>query len=770
MINNDIKRVIGVFLAVSLFLCYTPLVLSANSGTLKASAYFETGSLGDCANNGGSSSVAVSGGYNGSNYAMQVAMSTSPAWFYFNSFKNKMVAGHSYAFSAYIKLLPYNSGGTDYNTRASCLLAPYYTNTTGSTNWHEGTINTGVVLDSSLNTYQHVQIVYTYPLNGSNTYNFFMFGCSKSIAAGMSESVFSKYLIDNIEVYEVEKPVVTQSVPVNNGEMSVSSSVYVSFNTDMDEGTITNTANYKLNGSSDNISSITKQPDGSYSISFINELAEKSNYTLLLTGLKDIWGQKLSDYTLNFNTLEKNVPVILSSVPASGEYNVELNSDLVVEYDSDLDFTTINTSNITVNGRTDLIDKIVTSDLNKNYITIKFKNLVYSTYYSVLLSNIKNMMGKSLTKTISFTTIDKERVVIADLNNNIVNSAFVMNKVSKSTENDGSTKYTAEANGMLDFKNILKENTTYDISFKIKMDASTPNLKTVQVAAYYLYDTGINDIDEIATAGADDFVNCHYTYTVQAGYQFSTEYSIILRALNAGNFYLKDFKIIELNPAALLLKSYPVSGQRDVPVNSELNMVFSYGIDTAKLTASNISVKDFDDNSVAIKSILPDSEDPHKFSIILNETLKRETGYTITTNLVDTFGRIVPETISTFFTTTKYSVESFGIYENYGTASMKEITGKTLKPGEITADVYNLKNNSDVNGSAVVIIALYKDNKMIDSQFAKQEIGAGSIQMLPLTAKLTVPDLSDGNYCLKAFLWEKFDNIRPIVKEISAYE
>jgi len=373
-----------------------PCVVYAKSGTLKKSAYFDGGTYGVFTLNGGSTETLSPDGYNGSAKAVQITMTSSPAWLYLTP-TGTMEAGKTYVISAYVKLLPYNDGVTNNNVTANFVFAPYYKRTdTGAINWHEGTINSGVTLDSSLNAYQRIQMFYTYPAYGG-TYNIDMFGCGRSTIKGTSTLVMSKYLLDNIEIWQVDKPSVTSCELASDNK-----TINLSYNVDMDQSIVTSSSYYAIDGSSSNISAVEKQLDGSYKISLIEAINLNTTHTFTITGVKDEWGQLMPTYTK-----EIKPPVVTETNPANGSA-VSGVRNITVSFNNDMNDTyAMNSANYSLQGSNNTIAS-VTKITDKIY-SIGFDSILEGGKdYTFTITGLKDIKDQVLqTYTMTFSTVYK---------------------------------------------------------------------------------------------------------------------------------------------------------------------------------------------------------------------------------------------------------------------------------------------------------------------------------------------------------------------------
>lgn len=139
--------------------------------------------------------------------------------------------------------------------------------------------------------------------------------------------------------------------------------------------------------------------------------------------------------------------------------------------------------------------------------------------------------------------------------------------------------------------------------------------------------------------------------------------------------------------------------------------------------------------------------------------------YTVTLgdNVADLWGRQFADNKTAAFEVVQaepvanLEVGSFGIF-----SGAKEITDGALpESSAVSAKAANIKNNTEQRLRVNLILALYQGGAVIDARINSADIEAGAEAAL-LTAELSTPQFTDGDYSLKAFLWEGLGSLAPV--------
>lgn len=219
------------------------------------------------------------------------------------------------------------------------------------------------------------------------------------------------------------------------------------------------------------------------------------------------------------------------------------------------------------------------------------------------------------------------------------------------------------------------------------------------------------------------------------------------------DIYFDDMYFYELTAPTRLIASEPGGGEVVPAGNSSINVEFNYPIDVATLTSATVSAFGAEVSGI-------DIEEGSRVATVNFAAPLTEGRYEINFSgtIKDLFGRFIEPANVTFFVgqvVENYSFDSFDFYE--GGAKTDNI-----KPSsEIKAVVTGLTNNTGSAGKPHLFAALYKDNRLVKIGVADAALLSGEI--LPtLEVGLQTGDLSDGEYTLKAFLWESTVGIAPI--------
>lgn len=111
----------------------------------------------------------------------------------------------------------------------------------------------------------------------------------------------------------------------------------------------------------------------------------------------------------------KVLPLIVSSYPADNQSEVMLESDMVIQVNDELDFSTVNMNTITDNN-TGIIQSVVKNENEPNRFWITFNDTIkYDNSYSISMKGVKTTGGEQIAdKTFNFHTEKKEEYWLKD--------------------------------------------------------------------------------------------------------------------------------------------------------------------------------------------------------------------------------------------------------------------------------------------------------------------------------------------------------------------
>ncbi|MBR0278192.1 MAG: hypothetical protein IJQ50_07025, partial [Clostridia bacterium] len=115
-------------------------------------------------------------------------------------------------------------------------------------------------------------------------------------------------------------------------------------------------------------------------------------------------------------------------------------------------------------------------------------------------------------------------------------------------------------------------------------------------------------------------------------------------------------------------------------------------------------------------------------------------------------------------------VGELSFYKDYGTASEVKAKNTYLSSGRWTAVLKNFENLAETNQDIAVIMALYKGDELRKIVPIRRNIDEYSYIKEPITASIDVPDLSDGDYYVKGFVFENFSTLTSLVRSITVTE
>lgn len=569
-----------------------------------------------------------------------------------------------------------------------------------------------------------------------------------------------QYWIDNIKaVKQPPVPVLAGSEPADRSSVAPSGSIILDFNNDMDDTTVLNRENYLLNEKTA-ISEVVKRSSKSYMLKLDSVMRPDTEYTLSVSGLSDIYGQTLDNFSISFRTERGAEPHILSTTPSDGAYNVQLDDIMTVVFDSEMDFSTATTDQITVNGDA-YIESIMLDATNQKQIRIKFGGLDYMTGYTVSFTGIKGLSGEIMPDTaVSFTTQPMQNPVYQNCISESRDIAWPAMSVSDRntvmlslTDRDSISKpYSLEAvfgGANLDLYigdesagNILETGKYYIMSFYVK---SVPGTETTR----------------LNVVSGD---NKSYIGGVMPGSEWK-KYTVRFKAVNThfpwfrsesnGSVLLDNIKIAEAFETVIMdnAGTIPVQCARNVETEREFRLVLNNSINECSVTLNGVPA--------VISGI---KENTAVF--VPGEALEYDTVYKLQINVTDEYGRSI-ELSREFRTEPVFVTDGIKLYSGYGSENQSDITNAALVGGRITARLERLKNNSGKTARACLIVSLFRDKKMIDARFVRMELASGAELANPLYVSLDIPQtLSDGEYTLSAFLWNGFEQIAPLLKKV----
>lgn len=573
--------------------------------------------------------------------------------------------------------------------------------------------------------------------------------------------VGSSAYIDDIYLYEVPSmPELKSSIPANNSTgVQPSSTIKLVFNNDMKESSLLNISNYLIDNDR-RVVSVTRESSTSYILQLDRTMQGNTPYTLTCSNLEDTNNLVVQDFTINFTTGQGVKPAISDIIPADGSYNVALDDIMHVEFDAEMDESTLTTEYIKVNNSTDNIDSITVNRVTHDAIDIKFKNLEYEEMYTVSFRGLRNANLETMEdKTVKFTTQPEQTMIYE---NDFADSS----KISYPQISLGTTAtHISLNNDCTSAPNSLKAEfsaANEDIYY-----ADRENIKIIP-GKYYTVSFYLKALE--ATQGSFYVVNgdnASYPAIISPTTNWK-KYTVTYKATNneLGFFRcsapmtigIDDLKFCEAIETKLMEESdIPDNFETGILPSDEFKLVFNNDINTDDL-ANRIKI-----GSLPV-TIISSTNNTVRFKA--SQTLAFDTIYALDINLKDSYDRDI--VISREFKTNPtFSLGTFKIYKDYSTPERTEITDSAIVNGDITVELSDAENLTNSAEDLSILIALYKNGEMIDAKYTTVNLGADQSLENALTSTLTVPTISiDDTYELSAFLWRKYGDIRPITKKI----
>ena len=468
----------------------------------------------------------------------------------------------------------------------------------------------------------------------------------------------------------------------------------------------------------------------------------------------------MDSFSISFKTKFADLPDISGTVPADGSINVPIDTSMVVTFDNDMDLSTINTDNITVNGDNSLISSITTNAAQPRQAIINFQNLDYVTLYNVKFSGIKSKSGRTIAdRTVSFVTAVEEEIVYYNGFNDTSDLSWPKwsaGPIITSLNTD--TAVSAPSSGYLvppydagemwfgqEGSAPLVPGEVYTISLWMKSSSDTNN-------GLYMVKS-----DESAFVFNIPKLNTEWTYYTSTFTATSIPMPFF-RSKDTVPFFVDDLKVIKYPETVVLPNSTITDGAENVAINGPYTLVFSNNVDTASLTGNNIKING---QNVVITGTSSNTVTFNPGSPLSNSSV-----CTLSVNITDANNKAVIYS-ATFETAERFITSGIKVYRDYQGATQADVTNGALTNGKYTAVLSQLTNNATGPAEAALIAVLYKDSEMVDASYSRVHLNSGESILNPLTASIDLPaSLSDGIYTYKAFLWNGLGDITPVIKNI----
>jgi methionine-rich copper-binding protein CopC len=277
---------------------------------------------------------------------------------------------------------------------------------------------------------------------------------------------------------------------------------------------------------------------------------------------------------------DKTAPTISSTSPSSGATTISISANITVTFSEEIDSSTINTSNITVQDSNGNVVKGVVSYSNRVATFNPISDLSYFTTYTVLVGiGVRDTSGNyiaSLPNTSwSFTT---------EANNDT--SAPT---ISYSSPSSGATNISAT--------------TDITITFSEDMDPSTINTTNIS-----MFDNASNSVSgtvtyssKVATFSPSSDLNWSTTYTVMVGVGVKDSSGNPM-AGGGGWHFTTATSMSAVRPT--ISSVYPTSGADNISLSDNITITFSGAMDTSTIITSNtlngtnITLQDSSGNSI----------------------------------------------------------------------------------------------------------------------------------------------------------------------------
>jgi hypothetical protein len=232
------------------------------------------------------------------------------------------------------------------------------------------------------------------------------------------EDLDGNNLIDDYEFSfstesDTYNPFIVSHSPEDNADnLPTSTIVTVSFNENIDQTTLSSSSIYIKDNLDNIIDSNISYSDKTVTLEPMSDLIYDTEYMVILTpDITDLSGNPLQDYFFFTFIIEPDIypPMITNYNPVDGESEVSRGISITIEFNEEIDQSTINPSSVYVE---DEFSNIITGTILYNDKTITFnptQQLDYSTTYNVnIINTIEDLTGNTLLNSLYFNFITED--------------------------------------------------------------------------------------------------------------------------------------------------------------------------------------------------------------------------------------------------------------------------------------------------------------------------------------------------------------------------
>ena len=480
-----------------------------------------------------------------------------------------------------------------------------------------------------------------------------------------------------------EAPQVVSTSPENNAEdISVNTTVSVTFSEPMNESTI-NSSSFSMSQGQTLIDGTVSYEDAMARFAPTNPLAFGTTYTIVLTSsVEDTAGNALgNDLTWNFSTEnnpDNTPPAITDTEPADNEDNVAPNTTITATFSEPMDPATINSSSFTLEQGNTGIRGTVSYSGNRATFAPAGELSFGTAYTATVIASARDLAGNTIANDVSwrFTTGSEPDNIAPEV-----------------TDID-------PAAGQSD----VPVNSNITATFSEPVDASTVNSSTFTVNQ-----DGTPVSGSISYSGLTAIFNP--SNNLPFGAELEAEINTGVQDL-AGNSMTSDFNwsftTVQEKTPPTIASTNPADNARNIAVETTISVTFSEPMDPASINKSTFVVSEDDEiDDDQINGTISYSGSTATF--MPSRNLSFEETYTafITTGAKDQAGNNLQNSYSWSFTTseepdrTPPEVTSISPADNQTDVGVTTIITATFSEAMESSSINSQSFSVTANGSSI---------------------------------------------------------------------
>lgn len=524
-------------------------------------------------------------------------------------------------------------------------------------------------------------------------------------------------------------------------------------------------------------------------------------YTLTLNReITDANGDKLNNAKSFLITTKKSNFNIISSYPADGTQDLNILDDMYIDFDSDIDYTQTPSISLKKADGTAVAVQISEGNSTARRLYIQTERALESnTSYELQVSGVKSAAGDKMagTKTISFKTADaaEEYLYYNDFSDGTLDG-FTISKNSgnedayikdgklvikmPSDQVNGSDLLWAKINGSENWSDFeLSVDTaadSFDPTASGNMSYAVLGIRgitnTSKAAGIYavnadttavllgnstklndIYKNGIgkNNLRTLTVKAVGNKVSMtydgHEIFTDEEGAELANSGAVSLGAMYCGAAVYDNIKVKDLGI------SFDVENRKNLCDGDEIIVKFDRSMDTESFDSANVDVLDSEGDALNISARAIDDT---TLAIKLPYGLNSNSLYTVVLKQDIVSAQEVPLSADKQFMV-KTAVKD--IHADKPVLKTADGEVKNLVTGSLVWAQSFVKNNTNTSKNYVLVMAVYKNNKLSYVKTAESTLAAKSEKTLT-TESYTVE--ADENLSIRTMVFDSMQTITPL--------